>query len=312
MGVVTVTDAIRGYSPDLPDNEWALIGEFVRSAVTDCDAHTPYSARELLAVAARHVRWCWRTAGLPLDLAVIFHRDTIAEYIAHGCPQMSPASAGNRRSQLLRMSELLLPAGDRMNRLAPLPPSDPLAPYTPADVIALRSWANGQNTQYRREQCNLLLALGLGAGLSNAEILAVRACHLHVDDDGVLVEVIGRRERFVPVLATWESPLIDYDAARPLNAEQFVFRPKRTSSHINTIGNFVDKVHAGRVRCTAQRMRVTWIVTHLTAGTPVKPLVAAAGVDSLEALTRYLRFVPDHDANRLRAQMRTPGGDPAP
>ena len=51
-------------------------------------------------------------------------------------------------------------------------------------------------------------------------------------------------------------------------------------------------------------MRATWIVTHLTAGSPVKALVEAAGVDSLEALTRYLRFVPDADVADV------PGGVP--
>lgn len=191
---------IAEYQPDLPADEWAAIEAFVRECVTDCDAKTPYSARELLVVCARHVRWCWRTAGLPLVRRVVFHRDTIAEYIAHGCPQMSPASAGNRRSQLLRMAELLLPPQERGTRLAALPPSDPLPPYPPQDVVALRSWANGQNTQYRREQCTLLLALGLGAGLSNAEILAVRSRHIHVDEEGVLVEVDAPRTRFVPVL----------------------------------------------------------------------------------------------------------------
>lgn len=303
-----VASAIRDYEPDLPGDEWANVADFVRSAVTDCQRETPYSARELLTVSARYVRWCWRTAGLPLDRSVIFQRDSIAEYIARGCEQMSPASAGNRRSQLLRMSEILLPPEERQNRLAPLPPSDPLAPYTPADIVALRSWAKGQNTQYRRAQCHLLLALGLGAGLSNAEILAVRACHIRADNEGAMVEVTGARPRFVPVLATWEQTLIDYAEAMPLDRKQFVFRPRRTSTHANALINFVDKSKPGRVRATAQRMRVTWMVTHLRAGTPVKPLVTAAGVDSLEALTRYLRYVPEADAQTWRQALRTARG----
>ena len=99
---------IESYTPDLPGEHWAVIGPFVRESVTACEQKTPYSARDLLAASARHVHWCWQTAGLPLDREVVFRREVIAEYIAHGCPQMSPASAGNRRSQLLRMSELLL------------------------------------------------------------------------------------------------------------------------------------------------------------------------------------------------------------
>jgi len=49
-------------------------------------------------------------------------------------------------------------------------------------------------------------------------------------------------------------------------------------------------------------MRSTWIVTQLSAGTNVRALVRAAGVDSLEAFTRYLAFVnePHPEATQLQ------------
>lgn len=300
-----VARAIADYKPDIPDDDWTIVGPFVRDAVTDCDAKTPYGARELLATLARHVWWCWRSAGLELERATVFRREVIGEYIARGCSQMSPASAGNRRSQLLRMSEILLPPQAQVSRLAPMPPSAALEPYAPHEITTLKSWACGLNTQYRCEQAHILLALGLGAGLSNAEILAVQSRHIRVDDDGVLVEVTGRRPRVVPLLAAWEQVLIDYSRARPLNSEQFVFRPRRTSQDSNSIGNFVDRTRPGSVKATAQRMRVTWIVTHLAAGTPLKPLIVAAGVDSLEALTRYLKFIPGKELADVRAQFRS-------
>lgn len=302
-----VANAIANYTPDLPPEQWAVIAEFVRAAVTACDCRTPYSARELMTVSVRHVRWCVFTAGLPLDTSVVFHRDTIAEYIAYGCPQMSAGSVGNRRSQLLRMSELLLPAATRTSRLAPLPASPPTVPYPVSEQVALRSWASGQVTQYQVVNCHVLLALGLGAGLSAAEVGDVQAEHLHCDADGVLVEVVGKRARLVPVLAEWESVLIDVaDAA--MRPDLYVFRPRRDKNHRNLVGNFVDKTNIARVRPNLQRMRATWIVTHLAAGSPVKALVEAAGVDSLEALTRYLRFVPDVDVEVYRAAFRAADG----
>jgi hypothetical protein len=39
-------------------------------------------------------------------------------------------------------------------------------------------------------------------------------------------------------------------------------------------------------------MRSTWLVQQMAACVPLTALVEAAGVDSLEALTRYLAFVP--------------------
>ena len=294
---------IESYTPDLPDEHWAVIGPFVREAVSACEQKTPYSARDLFAASARHVHWCWQTAGLPLDRDVVFRREVIAEYIARGCPQMSPASAGNRRSQLLRMSELLLGPQHQVARLAPLPPPDPTAPYSPAEVVALRSWAYGQNSTYRRVNCNVLLGLGLGAGLSAAEVIGVQAGHVHIDPDGLLVEVVGPRARSVPVLAEWESPLAEV-AISAMRPDMYVFRPTRQKSHKNLIANFVDKTSPGQVRANAQRMRSTWLVTQLTAGSPPRALVEAAGVDSLEALTRFLRFVPDVDPTTARRALR--------
>ena len=307
-----VSEAIDSYVPTFSAEIWEAIGPFVREAVRDCDLKTRYSAQELMVVTARHVHWCWTTGGLELARAVIFRREVIGEYIARGCPQMTRASAGNRRSQLLRMSELLLPPQDRVDRLAPMPTSTALSPYTQADLVALRSWASGLNTHYRQVQAHLLLSLGLGAGMSNAEILAARSCHLHVDSEGALIEVVGSRPRIVPVLATWEEPLVDFAKARPLDSQQFIFRPRRTSQNNHTIGNFVDRTRPGLVKPTAQRMRVTWIVTHLIAGSPLAALVTAAGVDSLEALTRYLQFVPGKELTEIRAQFRsaTTGTDP--
>lgn len=47
-------------------------------------------------------------------------------------------------------------------------------------------------------------------------------------------------------------------------------------------------------------MRSTWLVQQMAARAPLPALVEAAGVDSLEALTRYLQFVPAvHDELNL-------------
>lgn len=305
-----MTTAIANYTPDLPPDEWATINEFVRAAVADCMGHVSYSPRELFKAVTRHVWWCWRTAGLPLERAVVFHPEVIGEFIDHGCPDWSRPTAANRRSLLLRMSEQLMPPGSRPVRLPPMWAARPLPPYPPADVAALRSWAVGQITQTRVVQCHVLLALGFGAGLSAAEVADLRTGHLHVDSDGVLVEVIGRRARLVPVLAEWEAVLADLaDAA--MRPDLYVFGgPRRIVSHKNTVSNFVRATNIGRVQPSLQRMRVTWIVGHLIAGSPVKALMQAAGVDSLDALNRYLRFVPDADVKAYRRAFRSGVGGP--
>jgi len=287
----------------MPESYWQVIDAFVRAAVTDAQPATVYSAQDLLSVTARHVLWCWQTAGLALDRKAVFNRLVIEEFIAHGCPTLSPASKGNRRSQLLRMSEALLGQEGCPGRLAPLPPSDPVRPYSSSELVALGSWAAGQSTATARRDAGTLLALGAGAGLAVEDVAGLTAGMVTVDDLGVLLAVPGRRPRLVPVLASWETPIIEATAVIP--ADRPLFRERRTTPNKkNFASNFVDCSAGVGIKPSVQRLRATWIVGHLTASTPVVALMAAAGVESLEALTRYLRFVPGIDPAEARRALR--------
>jgi len=297
----TVARRIGGFTPDMPERYWQVIEGFVRSAVADAQPKTPYDAKNLLSTTARHVLWCWQTAGLALDREIVFDRAVIEEFIVHGCPNLSPASAGNRRSQLLRMAEALNRSGQPA-RLTPLSSSDPVRPYSPSEIVALRSWAAGQNTPTRRRDAATLLALGAGAGLATEDVAGLTAAMVTVDNDGVLVAVPGRRARLVPMLAAWEAPIVEAAGAMP--ADRFLFCGNRTVTGKNYLGSFVRKSTGVGPKPLVQRLRATWIVGHLAARTPVVPLMAAAGVESLEALTRYLRFVPGIEAAEARRALR--------
>ncbi|MHB8220590.1 MAG: hypothetical protein ACYDHU_09775 [Acidimicrobiales bacterium] len=293
---------IRQFTPDMPERYWAVIGTFVRSAVTEAEAHTPYRPHSLLSTVSRHVLWCWQTAGLELDRGVVFDRLVIEEYIVKGCPTLTPSSRGNRRSRLLRVAETLLGPEGSPARLTPLPPSDPVRPYSASEMTALRSWAQGQATPTRRRDAATLLALGAGAGLAAEDITGLTAGMVAVDEEGVLLAVPGRRARLVPVLADWEPPIVD--AARAIPPERLLFCEGRTTTCRSFASNFVDKTAGVGIKPQTQRLRATWIVHHLAARTPVVPFMAAAGVGSLEALTRYLRFVPGMDPAEARRALR--------
>lgn len=298
---LTVARRIGGFTPDIPERYWAVIEAFVRAAVADAQPKTPYDARNLLTPTARHVLWCWQTAGLPLQREVIFDRHVIEEFAAHGSPTWSPATTGNHRSQLLRMAETLNPTGQPA-RLTPFRSADPVRPYSPSEMIALRSWTTGQNTPTRRRDASVLLALGAGAGLATEDIAGLTAGMVTVDDEGVVLSVPGRRARFVPVLAAWEAPIIE--AVEEVPDGRFLFCGNRTVTGKNYLGSFVRKSTGVEIKPLVQRLRATWIVGHLAARTPVVPLMTAAGVESLEALTRYLRFVPDIDSAEARRALR--------
>lgn len=301
-GAEIVARKIEDFIPDIPERYWAVIGTFVRAAVADAQPATAYTANSLLSTVARHVLWCWQSAGLELDRAVVFDRWVIEEYTHKGAPHLSAASRGNRRSQLFRVAEALLgPEGSRVPR-TPLPASDPVRPYCAAELTALRSWAYGQATATRRRDAATLLALGAGAGLAVEDIAGLLAGMVTVDEEGVLLSVPGRRARLVPVLVDWEEALIE--AARSVPPERPLFGEERHSANKNFVTNFVAKSSGVEIKPLVQRLRATWIVHHLTARTPVVPFMAAAGVQSLDALTRYLRFIPGIDPAEARRALR--------
>ena len=296
-------EPLADYSPALDAKVWVAIADFTLTSVADTVSALPYDTADLNSATTRLVAWCWKTAGLPLERHIVFHRDTIARFISVGCSELKPASRGNLRSQLLRMSELLTQPAPR--RLKALPPSDPSAPYSAEELVSLRSWAGGQSTAGRRANAAVLLALGAGAGLSASEIGELRVADIQVDELGVLVDVKGNRARSVPVLHEWEGALVERVAS--MDPEKYAFRENHTTFYPNLISNFVDRGHPARVRLTTQRLRATWIVHHLEAGTPVMALMEGAGVESLEAFTRYVRFTTPSDSYSYRLALSGAG-----
>ena len=295
---------VASYVPTMPAAHWAAIEAFVRSAALEATPHGPYDTTRFISTIARHTHWCWQTAGLPLDRSVIFHRDVIEEFARVGCPDVTRTSAGNFRSTLLRVAEVLLPMQERVTRLSPLCNPSPSTPYSDAEQAQLASWANCQPNARRRRDANTILALGLGAGLSAGELKTILVGDITVDDQGVLVHVTGKRPRVVPVLADWEDPLRHLvDHAPP---SRLAFGVERTTPNSrNGVTNFVKRTRDIGLRPNSHRMRATWVVNHLTWGTPLVPFMEAAGLQTLEVIDRYMRFVPGvYSADQARALVR--------
>jgi integrase len=280
------------YRPTIPAEYWQQIGPFVARAVTDSAGATSYSDRELFAATTPFVLWAWQTAGLPLKREQIFRISVVDRFASVEADSYATAASRNTiRSRLLRMAEVLHP--EQTERpLRALGASDPTRPYSTEEVIALRSWARSQRTEQRRRDAEALLALGLGAGLSGREILNVRVADIRRVSGGVDVGVGGERPRRVPVLREWERALLDRADADDTKA--WAFRAGHTTENPNLITDFVSRSR-GRIQLQARRMRTTWIVHHLNAGTPAVALIRAAGVNSLAALDRFLPFAEPAD-----------------
>jgi len=288
-------------TPRIPTHTWLEIRDFVVETVALCQNKTPYDDDRLLTAATKLAAWARTVAGFPLEVDILFRREIIGNFVATGTKDLRPATRGNLRAQLFRMSEVLV-LQHRSRSLTPYAPSDPSRPYTSQEVAILRVWANTESTAERSANANVLLALGLGAGLSSAEIGNMRAADLRIDVDGVIATVRGERAREVPVLPSFESAL--RDRVSVLLPEQFVFRPDHIEYYPNLISNFVARSRVEGPIPQAKRMRTTWIVHHLDRGTPLRALMRAAGIESLTAFSRYASFLAEVDDTTYLALVR--------
>ena len=300
-----MNQAIADYRPRfMPNERWEPIADLVREAVTRCEGKTPHEARVLLGVTASLADWCDRVAGIPLEVRYVFRHDIVNSYVSHllNNTEMKRSSVATHRSRLLRMADVLQDGPPVIQQLKGLRAGDTAAPYSHDEQVALCWWADQQPTDLRRINATVLLALTMGAGLTNAEALLVEAKDVAVDDLGVLITVYGKRERVVPVLAEWESVVADVaDAA--MRPDQWLFRPNRTSCDGNQLANFLRKCSDHPFQISVQRLRSTWIVTQLAAGTPVQAVLDASGIETIGALGRYMDHLPAPDPAKARRQL---------
>jgi hypothetical protein len=246
------------------------------------------------------------TLGLPVEPAVVFHPDNIDRFAAEGCAHLASGTQHNYRRQLRAAGAAVLGT-----EFFPPPPlslkrSVSLAPYSSGDIAALRSWCRGLSTERYRQGVAVILALGLGAGIPSQELNRMVGTDISVDADGVTVNVIGDRARDVPVLDAWADSVAEL-AQRAGPAP--IFLPERTSIERRQVPNFIAKCPKDEApTLNVSRLRNTWIIGHLSAGTHLIALAEAAGVDASQVV-KFSRFVSRLEpavAHRLLRQAGSP------
>lgn len=301
-------DVARYRPASIGADDWTEIADFVRTAVvvTQARHESRYTTKDLMGHVGAHTNWCINVACLPLENSVVFHRDVIGESIQRGFPHLKKTTLATRRSALLRVAESVLPQEERTSRLAPLRDDKLAMPYTEDEQTALRSWAVGQTTPVRRQDCHTILALGLGAGLPAPDILALRVRDITVDDHGALITIRdGAHPREVPVLWRWEQAVVD--AVNSRDPEEPVVGAERTTRNRNWLNNFVYRTLAeDGLRPDSRRMRNTWLLHHLATGTPLGPLSVAAGLDTFRTIEKLVPLLPDPTRDEVRRSMRRP------
>jgi hypothetical protein len=237
----------------------------------------------------------------------VFTPSLIEEWVTTGCPpSWGIRGRASTRSMLLRVSEALAPDAPGAPP-RPLPATVGKPPYAPAEVLAIRGWASAQTTRRKTLDATAICACGFGGGLRRDEVVTLRPADVIVDDLGVAVSVSGPDARIVAVTADWEEELAGVAQVALEEGADWLVTPGRRSTDGRLVANLIRNCHKATPRPDLQRMRSTWIVRHLAAGTLPAALVPAAGVDGLFSLARYLVHVPAVDPAEARRLLRLDG-----
>ena len=303
-----VAEQIRNYKPDgLPSANAAHIRDFVRDAMTLTLPQTTYSVEALISPVTYFVHWAVFVVGAELDAAIIFDRELIETYVRNELPSdIAPGTRRNYRAWITRVAEAVAP-DKNPRRPMPLNERPMEQPYTSADLVALDRWASGQSTKYTRSNAAVLIALGAGAGLTSIEIAQLKSEQVRIHESGLVeIDVIveGESKRRVIVSSQFEKVIAK--AVKKLASEEFVFLPLRSRTNNAVISGFVGRTSrsAGTPTVTVRRLRNTWFVTQMANRVDVLTLMEAAGLQSLESISRLAQYVPRPAADDRDAQLR--------
>lgn len=231
----------RPYRLQLPAKDWNVIAPYVHDVVARAKPLVTYSARELYPAVTRLAHFT-RTEYAPLDDASVFDPYMVNRFITHHLAGYNRASRNTIRARLRRVSEALL-GDDAAGKFKALGKADAVTPYSVAEQASLESWSRTQTSEERRTSAGALLSLGLGAGLTGAEIIRQRLEHVEVTATGVMVHVDAEHARTIPVDVAWTSGL--EQRLLHAGATGWAFRSDQRGENVNLISDFVSRTGRG-------------------------------------------------------------------
>jgi integrase len=266
---------------------------FARRVVATAAPSCPMRARSLLWACSRLADWATSVGLEPVE-TVLLHRSVIERFVQVGLAGRCDALRRTARTNLRFVA-----AGCGMPvepRPIPLRRTRAKTPYAPGEVDAWFALAAAQPTAARRHHLIGLLCLGLGAGLERAELRGITGRHVVCRSSGVVVVVVGRRARGVPVLARYHQPLL---AAAAFAGDGFVCGGA-SPTRKNVTSNLVDRLAGGADlgRLDVGRLRATWLAGHLDR-LGIAALFSAAGITCSQRIGDLAARLPVPDETTL-------------
>ena len=249
---------------------------------------------------ALHLIAKWATTeGLPLDREAILDPAVVERFC--GVALSNGNSRATLRSDLRYMAPLLTKSAPWEPRPVAMSKRQLAPPYHASEVGVLKHDAWDQPTPARRHAARALLALGIGAGLDGRWLAQVGPDNVTCDNGVVEIAVGEPAPRRVVVVAEWENEVLDLAES----AGDGCLIGTRSNAR-NRVGDLVKSLvcPAGHPRLSPGRLRSTWLLAHLSAGTRVTELCRAAGLQSLLVLSDLMVYVEPLDGAGSRRQLR--------
>jgi hypothetical protein len=276
--------------------------EAIRPFVTECAGRLPIagwsSTTRTLRALSHLVAWAV-SEGMALDPESIFDPDTVERFVTQGL--ISETSRATYRSVLRRIGPLLTRKAPWEPRPATLARRQVAQPYTRVEIETLSRAAGHQSTPSKVRAARALLALGAGAGLDGRWVARVKAEDITVDGSGVLICVSDPAARAVPVLALWEPEVVEL--ASNARGEYLVGGHSTSRNRASALAAGLE-IPPGQPRLSAARLRSTWLLWHLEAGTRLPELAAAAGLQGVTVLSDLLHAVSTIGEDDTRSMLR--------
>ena len=279
---------IANFTPwSIPGSQWKTVRHFVAEIVVQTHPYTPASARRVMNITAGFVAWAWTITNGPLEVECVFTADLVARYMT--TDRMRRASDARRfdvSRQLAKIGEWLGGARDIRRTRRPSPGNSGRI-FTTRQVAQMHSWAVSRSTDHKRRNACTIVALAAGAGLTAAEVAAARVEHVRTDGGLMVIDVVGRRPRTVPVLTIWRNTV---DRAIDGRREGLLFTGYRLDEYPpRAIQSFLTD-NPAPVRPGIRDLRRGWIVTQVDAGIPLTIVARIGGFNSLGGLEAYLGY----------------------
>lgn len=294
-----LADHLAGYVPQRVDPAiWAAIcsdhtAAMSRSSVVGLSSFQKRCSEAALYLAHRHER------SLSTAVADAFTFESIDSYYR----QLEADRLSTRNDRRSRLRKLATDANPGIDTPVAAPVHGHVAvkaPYDRREELAIMRVASRQRLPHARRTLSAVVGLSGGAGLDALDYRHLTRSHITVTDNGIRVDVPGKRPRTVWVRVEYEALVLI--GVEGLQLGQLVLGEKRDRRNIT--GPVIERaeIHGNVPHIEASRLRNTWLAWAMTQAIPLNILLDAAGLTSCRSLIDLLPHVPstDLDVSALR------------